>query len=128
MNPKVYVDCNQDLQRASKIELFSNQWLQLYLKETVDSNQDLAKITKEALITKYANFRIETCLLSYQNQPTFISKVSHLRCVSWSFTMRKYATCFFKSTYSQFLRKNYAPLYGNLYCRKNGLVKMQKKL
>lgn len=76
------VDCNQYLQRASKVEIFSNQWLLLYLKVTFDSNRDLAKVQKKALITKYAYFLIETCLLSHQNQPTFISKVSHLRCVN----------------------------------------------
>lgn len=76
------VDCNQYPQLVSKVEIFSNQWFQLYLKVTFDSNRDLAKVQKKALITKYAYFLIETCLLSHQNQPTFISKVGHLRCVS----------------------------------------------
>ena len=81
-NQTVPVDYNQYLQRALKVDIFSNQWLQLYLKVTFDSNRDLAKVQKKALITKYAYFLIETCLFSHQNQPTFISKVSHLRCVS----------------------------------------------
>ena len=56
------------------------------------------KIKIKALITKYAYFLIETCLLSHQNQPTFISKVSHLRCVSMPL-------CFFKPTYSRKFKK-----------------------
>ena len=83
-NLKMAVDCNQYPQRALKVERFSNQWFQRHLKVAVDYNQHLPKVQKKALITKYAYFSIETCLLSYQNQPTHI--------LSKPFTSAKYAT------------------------------------
>ena len=76
------VDCNQYPQLISKVEIFSNQCLHKTKKYLLIVINTFPKIKIKALITKYAYFLIETCLLSHQNQPTFISKVSHLRCVN----------------------------------------------
>lgn len=65
-------DCLQSiLSQILKVEIFYNQHFQRYSKVRIFCNQHLPKGQKKALISKYANFRIETCQLSCKNQATF---------------------------------------------------------